>query len=227
MKTKYQLLLIILIITGIQAFGQISKNKKYVHLYSDSIIYGNNLEYVSSFFKSSHFLIDSVKIKFADVKFYNDGTNFYGSIKNKKYYSTSQFVKRTSKGKVNLYKDKIVNYYGYSNRTSAKTLSFYNVGTEELKEFNYKNLSASLSDNPESKLYLDMCKKNNNLQTSLQISGILVAFAGVLFTNNNKDYIVLGIGTIIIGAGSFGIGYVISQNKPKLLMRAIEVYNGE
>jgi len=238
------ILILSIILIGEQVFGQINEDKKYLHLYSDSLIYGNNLEYITPIFKASHFLINSKRIEIDDVKFYYDGNYFYGNVDKINYHRGSEFAKRTMKGKINLYEDEIaVNnthagpiigpgfgvglFISFSNKNNYETriVNYYNIGNEVLKRVSYYNLSNDLSGNPESVTYLDMYKKDKNKQLILQIAGISVATIAAIFTIKNPEY--LEIGTIGIASGiiSFGIGYTISREKTKLLWSAINVYN--
>ena len=115
------------------------------------------------------------------------------------------------------------------------TSNYYNIGFDDVKKTSYNNLYQDISSNPESLIILNKFKSNRNTQTTLNIIGGVLATVGfVTLYNKTKDWdgesvpkpnLTLPIVSIGSGFALFGIGGIISNEKPKLLREAIDIYN--
>lgn len=231
---------ILLMLTGTgAAFSQVDDTRNFVYFFTDSVLYGRNVELNSSFTRGLYLMCDTIKINPDQVKFFRGETGFFANTIRLKYSGTSSFCERIRRGRINLYERDVTSsspgmYTNgrYTSGTSTRTINnFYNKDFGNLKKANYNNLVADLSDNPESMLYLDKYKKTARKQHIFQIAGgaLLVGGLVALISAQNKpvnspDYTpgVILIGT---GAASMWVGYFVYLSKPKHLRNAIDVYN--
>lgn len=231
---------LLLLFTGIgSAFCQVDDTRNYVYFFSDSVLYGRNVELSSSFTRGTYLLCDTIKIHPDQVKFFRGETGFFANTIRLKYSGTSSFCERIRKGRINLYeKDVTTQSPGtyingrYSPGMSGRTINnFYNKGFGDLKKANYNNLVTDLSDNPESMMYLDKYKKSDTKQKIFQIAGGTLIVGGLvaLISAKNKPVISPNYtpGAILMGTGaaSMWVGYFVYLSKPKHLKNAIDVYN--
>ncbi|MEN8156438.1 MAG: hypothetical protein ABFS10_05780 [Bacteroidota bacterium] len=226
-------------------YGQVDETRNFIYLYSDSVVYGEIIEFKTPFLGASHILVDSRKYSTELIKFYRNETGFYANTKEVYISLTPYFTQRIRSGRLNLFESDIVKYTSghFSSSTghytpgssTRKIKNYYNKGYSNLKKANYKNLSLDLTDNPKSMLYLKKYKSATTGQTVLYLVGGAIAAGGLatlIIKTNDADFgsesgpnITSNFVVTGIGAGMVGVGYYISLNKPKHLRNAITVYN--
>ncbi len=235
---KKHILFIILILNNINLiFGQISDDSYYVYLFSDSVIYGKNIKYVTPVFKKAYFMVDSAIIYSGFVKFYKDESGFYANIKLLNFWKTDYFAKRVEKGNINLYRKTTIDYvpgtYNYTTGTYTPGITKYHIkeaynrGFGDIKKASYKNLIVDLSDNPQSILYLKKYRRTKTAGILLKITGAAAFMGGIIsaiakdnIESRTANYIVAGVGVIcLIGTGP------IHNLQRKHFLNAIDVYN--
>lgn len=240
MKNKYQLLLIVFIITGVQVFGQIIEGRTFLFLYSDSVIYGNNIEYKTSLFQSSYFLVDTNAIDAKLVRFYKCNKGLYANTKASNYFGSTEFIKLIIKGNINFYQKvkyyytpghppNIENYfYNYDSgiiSNPIKIINYFNVGLEDLKKISYKNLYPILSSKPESLLYLNKYKEVKKVVFIYEIIAFASISGSALLLTQKEKKIVLGTSFGLCGIVSYIIGSIKSQSLSGYFTNAIIKYN--
>jgi hypothetical protein len=214
-------------------------NKYFVYTFSDQVISGNNIEYRKTFlegksiFEKPYFLIDSKKIDYFNIKFFKNEDGFFASTKN--LTESNYFMERVIKGDINLY-EKIKEYdnpvifqtppemFPTNNRIFGKPINYYNIGFNDLKRINYKNLKIDLAGNSKSMLFLKKYKNIKNAQTILVVIGGLALIGGTKVFINSPEYSMQSI-MISTGVASLCISYFIGINRVKHLKNAIIIYN--
>ncbi len=230
---------------GISAYGQVDENKYYLYLFSDSLLYGKEIEYKIPFLGPNYFNIDSRRIELDIVKFYQNETGFYANTKSLSFSGISSFAERLKKGKINLYEKTTKSQaMGHINPSTgmymggggfSKTTYYYNKGFGDLKKANYSNLIIDLSDNAESLLSLNKYKSLRKTEVTFYTIGAALFVGGFIsLVNKTKDvdydtepHPNLTGNAIIMGTGfACGIvGVTISFGKTKHLKKAIDKYN--
>lgn len=225
---------------------EVNERKPYYILYSNSEIqYCDIIEYKKPVFGSAYFLIDSRKFEPSRIMFYKDATGFWANTKNLSSSGVPGFVPRVIKGNINLY-EKV--FYGqhaapsptgvgfYGGMGYKRIHNYYNIGFDELKKANYKNLNLDLADNMESMLHLNKYKSLRNTETGLYIAGGALTVLGfATLIHKTKDWdgtdampepnVTANLVVIFSGVLCAGSGGIFHLSKPKHLRKAIEVYN--
>jgi len=238
--------LMIIGLLAIQGFllGQVDKSKKYLYLFSDTVLYGKIIEYKKPFLGEAQLLLDSKKIRLETVKFYKNETGFHANTKNLNFSGSSIFTERIREGRLNLYENESTHYNPghYSATTGMYTggdawttiKNYYNEGFGDLKKANYQNLSIDLEDNAESLDYLKKFKTVNDAQTGLYIAGGAMVIGGLATLIGRTSNIppdeespddTANIVVIGVGAGCFWISYFLGFTKPDHLRDAFDAYN--
>jgi hypothetical protein len=234
------------------AFAQVDESKNYLYLYSDSVIYGNNIIYESWLDGSPHFIVDSKRIHPEQVKFFQTGMGFFANTRDLDIAGRTSFSERIRQGKINLFEKQIKDYpehhYSrYSNpqeESSIAALNYYNIGFGNLKKANYSNLKTDLAGHPASMTQLKEYGRVQRLSKRLFLAGGTAILGGfVSFIANGtkgtpegfpspgwsdnvpRPKLGLSLGLIVGGSGLIIGGLFTSLSKPKYLKRAIDAYN--
>ena len=153
---------------------------------------------------------------------------------------TSVFVPRITKGNINLYEREV--YVQHSSPTGfgfyggKRIDNYYNIGFNELKKANYKNLNLDLADNPESMLHLNKYKSLRNTETGLYVAGgtlLVLGFATVMHKTKDwdgtdampKPNVTANVVVFFAGGICIGTGALLNLSKPKHIKNAISAYN--
>jgi hypothetical protein len=224
---------------------EVNERKNYYIFYSNSEInYCERIEYKKPVLGSSYFLIDSQKVDPSRIMFYREGRGFWANTKNLSSSGVSGFVPRIIKGNINLYEKEVYGQhapsptgFGFSGGMGYKRIhNYYNIGFNELKKANYKNLNLDLADNAESMLHLNKYKSLRNTETGLYVAGgalVVLGFATIMHKTKDWDgtdempepNVTANVVVFFTGGICIGTGALINLSKPKHLRKAIEVYN--
>jgi len=225
------------------SFAQnIDETKSYIYTKEDKLIYGKKIVYKTPFLATNYFLVDTIKHKPTDVKFYKNSKGFFANVSYQVGLGPTGFAERVSKGKLNLYKKEVSMYnpghmgpHGMmmGGGFSQNTIQYYNRGFEELKKAKYKYLVKDLADNANSMKLLGKYKKNRNIATGLYIAGAAVGITGLVGfikktsntagkpeqdTSVNTTLMISGVGTMLVGS-------IFSFSLNKKVEDAIDAYN--
>jgi len=232
-KTGITILFFLILIS--QAHSQENKENEFLYLYSDSIMYGKTIEFTKPVFSKSYFTVNEKKIESKKVKFYYNGYGLYANTSSIRFTGKTNFIRRTTPGKINLYVTTTTSYSS-TGPEEQTTIHYYNKGYNDLKKVNYKNLYMDMSDNSECLLLLQDYKKTRNTLRTTGIVGVGLALGSMLtyaFLNNNNyslyeeknplPYTVVGCtGGIMILTSS----YLSIFNNTKIL-KSISMYNSK
>ncbi len=240
---KFYLLLVVFLVLNINSSAQqADDNKDYIYTTRNELIYANKVKHKTPFLASNYFLVDSVKYKQVNIKFYNNTDGFFANISKYEGLGPSGFAERVSKGKINLYNKQVSMYNpghmgphgmmmggGYT----QNTLQYYNKGFGSLKKAKYKNLVEDLADNLNSMNYLAKYKKNRNIATGLFIAGGAIGIIGLVGfiskTSNTSGEppqdTSVNTALMISGAGTMMVGSIITMGAPKKIKKAVDAYN--
>ena len=211
--------------------------KSYIHLYTDSIIYGEKVSYNAGFMIDPHFIVDSVKYTLNEVKFYKTNWAERANIKliNK---HKSKFVPKIIDGNINLYAKETKRSIRRSD--SEKTKTFYiNKGYNNLSNVTYNSMSEAMSDNINCLPILEEYRKverGNRIVNTTAASILAIGVAIITFHPKYKRLQPYVIGTILdtdilpmiltpTALISFIYRVTIRQRKNKLVKKAVITYN--
>jgi hypothetical protein len=212
-------------------------HKNYIHLFSDSIIYGSHLSFESGFMVETHLNMDGQKYKLDDVKFYDDGFGLKGNVM-RATYGKSLFAHIILEGKINLYKtsQKTFHHQPYTvlsafidlNRKELKK-SYFNKGISELKKTTFKNLVSEIGDNPNCTNAIQKYQRiNKTSKTVNTVVGGLIASAIVFITydpsrRHLQPYVIPSLLSVSIPAIIYR--YMMRNKKEQLITELINTYN--
>lgn len=244
MKKIILLHILVIVLTGNLFSQEVDETKDYIYTKFDEIKYANKVTYKKPFLGSGHFLVDSIKYKMNDVKFYKNMTGFHANTFFYPGLSGGGFAERVSKGKINLFNKEVSGYNpGHMGPNGMMmgggfyggTIQYYNKGFGPLKKAKYRYLVNDLADNQKSMEFLAKYKKRNNTTLSLFIGGAAVAVIGLVGfikktdnidptpnpnTTGNSILMGAGVGTMLVGS-------FISMSGPDYIQDAIDEYNKE
>ncbi len=223
---------------------EVDETKDYVYTKQDEIKYAKRVSYKKPFLGTGYLLVDSVKYKTNEVKFYKNMTGFHANTAFYPGLSTGGFAERIAKGKINLFNKEVSTYNpGFMGPNGMMTgggyyggsIQYYNKEFGPLKRAKYRYLVEDLQDNDSSMAFLTKHKKRRNTSTAFFIAGATVALVGLVGFIKKTDNIdptpnpdTTG-NTILMGAGvgTMLVGSVIVMSGPDLIQDAIHEYNNE
>ncbi|SDJ55575.1 hypothetical protein SAMN04487898_103244 [Pedobacter sp. ok626] len=243
-----KLLIIVMACYGLNARAQVHESRKFLYLYSDSIIYAADIKLRPDFLGAMQLRADSKRVKMEQVKFFNNEDGFFANTKRLKFGSSPSFSERIVEGRINVFQEITYDPFFYERgygrrdrryshrdrRLEAINLNmYYNKGYGDLKKVNYNNLKKDMTDHAAS---MDLLESYNK---SLRTSRLLYTAAGAsivagmitFLTNasaNGKggtasfasSFALLGLGT------GFALGgYSVSLSGNRHLENAIDEYN--
>ncbi|WP_266203543.1 hypothetical protein [Pontibacter kalidii] len=246
MTTKNLLPLILCLLLGYTAFGQVGtgQGRYFIQLQDGQVYYANKLQYKSPIFKSNHFLLDdSLKFNPSMVNVFQSEDGFFARVESGNSYNA--FAKRLTDGPridkfytTRTYYDGGYGYspygYGYGGygmpRTSRKRIYFFSKDNGPLYVMNFDNLETALADNASSMGLLQRYKRDKLINTGVSIVGVgLLAVGAVKSINSSQEVngnTNLRINPLMYaGAGVLGAQLVINLFQKDKLTQAMEVYN--
>ncbi len=208
--------------------------KRFIHLYSDSIIYGEKINYVTGFMVEPHLTVDETKYRLEDVKFYNSGNGLKGNVM-KATHGKALFAHLITKGNLNVFQTsqnsfELSGANGHIGIEKSKLINnYYNKGTAALKKINYKNLIIDIGDNTESLQALEeayIYKKQERRLTTIGTAACLVVYLTYSFPSefeisSNK----VPITALIFGAFSYYKALKKAKLKNESFKQTFEIYN--
>jgi len=225
------------------SFAQtIVPEKSYIHLYTDSIIYGEKVSYNTGFMIDPHFIVDSVKYKLDEVKFYKTNHVDRANIKLLNKHK-SKFIPQFIDGSINLYAKEYnpISYrILYELGLIEKPNIFYiNKGYNNLSNVTYNSMSEAMSDNINCLPILEEYRKverGNRIVNTTAASILAIGVAIITFHPKYKRLQPYVIGTILdtdilpmiltpTALISFIYRVTIRQRKNKLVKKAVITYN--
>lgn len=208
----------------------------FLYLYSGDIVYGNYISYNKPFLAQKYFLIDDSKFKSNKVKFVKQGIDIYANTSNFSPFKGTTFAKRISTGRINLYQREVIYRCTNCGYSSKRIYNYFNIGFNELKKANYKNLYPQMYDNIECLVQLNRYRTKTILQNSLYIGGFSLIVGSAIsiiskvnrYDSNEESTKINETPNIVMifaGAGIVFIGYGISLSRPGHLKQAFDIYN--
>lgn len=189
-----KLLIIFLTCHSLNAEAQVNESNNFVYLYSDSVIYANNIRLRSDFFNSKQLRVDSKPMSLTQVKFFKSDEGFFANTSKLNTWKTKGLAERVIEGKINLFQERTYKSYfnnGPYMHHSSPTVDirmFYNKGYNNLKKVNYRNLKMDMADDLESLDLLEGYRKSVKTSKALYITaGATAAAALISFIVNAKN----------------------------------------
>lgn len=229
--------------------AQVHESKKFIYLYSDSVIYAKDIRLRPDFSGYLQLRADSRKVPTEQVKFFSNEDGFFANTRRLNFGSTTSFSERIIEGKINMFQQE--DYYPHQydhryrrdrymdRRTQAVDVKmYYNKDYADLKKANYHNLSADMADNPKA---MDMLR---NYRKSINTGKTMYIVAGAAIVSGLVSFLVAGSSNkgmssgngfgskftpafILLGAGA-GLatgGYFIQASGNRHLENAVDAYN--
>lgn len=240
-----KLLIIAMACYGLSARAQMHESRDFLYLYSDSIIYANNIKFRPDFSGTPRVRVDSRNVPIGQVKFLNSRDGFFANTRKVGGIPTEEFAERVIEGRINVFQERSLSYapfiynpnhayethYVPAPTASINSNMYYNKGYADLKRLNYSNLKRDLADDPQSTDMLRAYRRSVNTTTSLYIAGAASMLAGVaiLASDGKNAYsdsnFIIGFSLSAIGAGLITGGYFKSFSSKQKLEAAIDTYN--
>jgi len=240
-----KLLIIAMACYGLSARAQLRESRDFLYLYSDSIIYANDIKFRPDFAGNLRVKVDSRNVPIAQVKFLNTKDGFFANTRKMGIMRTEEFAERIIAGKINVFQETSLAYvpfiynphYAYESQypvtpvTSINSNMYYNKGYSDLMKLNYTNLKRDLRDDPRSMDMLRAYRRSMNTSTLFYIAGAASLLTGVFVATSegknafsDKNFI---IGSSIggLGLGFITGGYLKTLSAKKKLENTIDVYN--
>lgn len=222
-----KILLLTLLISSYKTVAQ--EDKYYIQLFTDSVIYGDELSFNSTFLSHNKVIVDNNKYNFDIVKsiYCSEGRLVNARMANA---GKSIFCKQETNSKLNIYTR--LNPYALTKpflRKYKYKNSYYSIDHGDLKIINYKNLKSDIAINSSINNQLLDYHKYAMYQTTTGTIADIVKTAGILslyFPNHFKiNEPAISITAIISG---FVIKVISNNYKEKKLYKlnqAIHNYN--
>ncbi len=245
MKTKVQLIISVVILLTVQLIAQVdstatendsSKVKEYLVLESGKLVYGK-IDFNKGVFSGSDYFMldDSTRYEATDVKAFQDEEGYFAKV-----FEEDDFVKRESKGKLDLYSGRGHGYVGGTPITSygpngvvttytpsygvSTTISYFSKNGGKVLVADYDNLKDALKDNAKSMELLNEWKTLQYVKYGAAVVALgLVASSFIGVDENTKPNFGLAITGAVIGNLGYYIPGIMQSGK---IQKSIKVYNG-
>jgi hypothetical protein len=249
-----KMLMVVMACYAFTARSQADQSKNFIYLYSDSVIYANDVSLRPDYPGSWRLRADRRNLPIVQVKFVNNEDGFFANTRKLKFTGLTGFAERTIEGKINLYRE--INYdpesynwrYGHPEETnpSVDIRNYYNKGFGDLKRINYNNLQADMADHIQSMDLLKSYRKTlvtRNIFYGAAGASFVAGFVSLLtsksgFKSSNDGFMnhpsTIAVRhpnflpmTLLFGAGiGFGLGGTLLHfSSSRKLKDAIEIYN--
>lgn len=204
-KQLSSILLIITLTNWQNVYGQSNtfadESKNFVILYSDSILYAQNVRVRPAWFRGLSVMADSKRIPLSNVKFINMDEGFFATLNLLPGLAKELLAERVIKGRINIFTerpDHYWDYYGggfgqhrrYRDRDQGVNMRMYfNKGYETLQRVNYRNLSLAMADDKRSIDLLQGYRKSAKTSTGMYIGAGLTLGASLVsfLVTANRD----------------------------------------
>lgn len=219
-------------------YGQTS-NTSYVHLYSDTTLYGKSVVLVKPILGKKYVVLDSNRLKFTEVQSFQNNKGHFANV-GRNFLSGVRFAARVSEGEINLYKRvdlDLLNAYGY---LRPFVRMYFDTDSTAIRNANYSNLKPVLTEVVESTRFLNRYRTKEVLQNGLYAAGGVVAGAGMIkllaeLTRAGLNSAFGGPhtkantkpGFVLLASGSLALmgSYYFALSKHKHLKQAVDAYN--
>ena len=210
--------------------------KSFIHLYTDTIIYAEKVSYNSGFMVDPHFIVNSVKYKLDEVKFYKINGAERANIKLINGHK-SIFVPKFIDGNLNLYAKETKRSIKRSDTEKTKTF-YIKKGDSNISKVSYENLKEAINDNSNCLPILEAYKKverGNRIVNTTAASILAIGVALITYHPKYKRLQPYIIDAVIneytipmlapISLISFLYRINIRKKKSKLIQEAVNTYN--
>lgn len=250
-----KMLIIAMACYGLSARAQVDGNRDFVYLYSDSVIYADQVRLRPDIMGGWQLKADSRTVPLRNVKFFNGRNGFFANTRKTNILSQNSFSERVLEGKMNLFEEVIYDEgiynprFGYSSRFNrpVNLRMYYNKGFSDLKKVNYKNLKIDMADNPVSLDFLTAYRRSLNVRNTLYVGAGASVVAGLVSFvisgtkggesseeffnrkpgsfNHKRPNFVPAFTLLGIGAGLSVGGFLVHRKASQHLENAVDVYN--
>lgn len=250
-----KLLIIAMACYGLSARAQLDESRNFIYLYSDSVIYADQVRLRPDIMGGWQLRTDSRGIPLRGVKFFNNRNGFFANTRKTTVLGQNTFSERIIEGKINLFQEVLYDERWYERRHAPPGASgrpidirmYYNKGYSDLKRVNYRNLRADMSDNPQSLDFLAAYRRSLNTRNVLytaagaSLIASLVSFviAGAKAGESSEEFFSRKPGTfnpkkpnlvpsfslLGVGAGLSIGGFFVHRSASRNLENAVDAYN--
>ena len=247
------MLIVVMACYGLNARAQVDESKKFLYLYSDSVVYANRVTMRPDYGGAWQIRTDSKRFPSTQVKFFNNENGFFANTRKTNFLGETTFSERVITGRINLFQETVYDeqYYGrrYNHRPMtqqpADVKMYYNKGYGDLKKVSYRNLRDDMADRPESLDLLVAYRRSLNTRNTLYTgAGVALLASIITFTIDGTrsakfvgekfnrtlvepKTIGLGLSFALLGiGGGLGLGgFLVHNSGAQHLENAVDSYN--
>jgi len=224
-----KLIIIAMACYGLSARAQLRESRDFLYLFSDSIIYANDIQFRPDFSGNLRLRVDARNVPIGQVKFLNSKEGFFANTRKMGTMRVEEFAERIIAGRINIFQERPLSYFS-APVVSSNGNRYYNKGYTDLKRLNYANLKRDMTDNPSSMDMLRAYRRGMNTTALLYVTGVasLLAapFVGTSGNINSSDKnFTIGLGLGALGIGLITGGYLRTSSIKQRLENAVDIYN--
>lgn len=250
-----KLIIIAMACYGLSARAQVDESRNFIYLYSDSVIYADQVRLRPDITGGWQLRTESRVIPSRSVKFFNNKNGFFANTRKHAVLGRYTFSERIIEGRINLFQEVLYEERWYERRYAPRggaispvdVRMYYNKGYSDLKKVNYRNLRTDMSDHPQSLDFLAAYRSSLNTRNVLYTSAgasLLASLVSFVITSkrggqSSEDFFsrtpgsfdpkmpnfVPSFALLGIGAGLAVGGFFVDQRASRNLENAIDTYN--
>ena len=224
----------ILLVSPLLAFSQLADGgKNFIDLYTGERVIVEELNFRMPVLKMTFLEGDSVSYALNEVKYVQIKNDFCANLGHLNLIRPNAFALRLDSGKVNTYckilsfdqtKSKLIflpqsKPEDHNNFRTDHKISYYAIGSQDLKSATIKNLKLDLGDNPTSLRHIKNMRRCDYWFAGLLVGGFGMASAGFLssYGGDANPFTYIGLGVV-------GVSFFTRYLKNRELERALRVY---
>jgi hypothetical protein len=216
------------------SFSQKTNQENSVKLHSGEIFQGEKALYINPILKQPSWEVDGQKFETNLVAFIQNNNGYIAHLNKIHGDKTERYALRIKKGKINLYEEIDIEYYGGETLEGAdgdekpETLAsgemyqYYAMGDGDVKKATFKSLKNDLKDNEESVKHLKAFRNFKFLQATLIALGAgIITYDIINQSDDAVRFSPLMAAGIVVGGSS----YFLQSKKDDALWLAADAYN--
>ncbi|MEJ2879864.1 hypothetical protein [Pedobacter sp. GR22-6] len=250
-----KMLIIAMACYGLSARAQVDGSRNFIYLYSDSVIYAEQVRLRPDIMGGWQLRADSRVVPLRGVKFFNNRNGFFANTRKTSILGETSFSERIVEGKINLFQEVVYDDSWYDRRyaypgkfdQSINVSMYYNKGYSDLKRVNYRNLSADMADHAASMDFLKAYRRSLNTRNLLYTAGgasLVASLVSFVITgtkggesseeffnrppgsiNHKSPNFVPSLALLGIGGGFSIAGFFVHRKASLNLENAVDTYN--
>jgi hypothetical protein len=216
------------------SFSQKTNQENSVKLHSGEIFQGEKAIYINPILKQPSWEVDGQKFETNLVAFIQNNNGYIAHLNKIHGDKAERYALRIKKGKINLYEEIDIEYYGGEvlegadgeekpeTLASGEMYQYYAMGDGDVKKATFKSLKNDLKDNEESVKHLNAFRNFKFLQATLIALGAgIITYDIINQSDDAVRFSPLMAAGIVVGGSS----YFLQSKKDDALWLAADAYN--